>query len=82
MEAVRSQPKFLECVFACTAASKAGDSAADSTDGADESIADLLNFWEGNVGSTWLLAAEAHALTVLSIEAFSQPRESGQLAAQ
>ncbi len=76
---LRSQSQFLELLALCVQSPVPNPSNPSLVDGeADgEHINELVNAWQSNVDVAWRLAAESHALTILNIEAFSQPRQSG-----
>jgi len=76
---LRSQPEFLKLVAACIQPSgpKGPDVTSDTTKSDGERVNDLVDVWQQNVPMAWCLVAESHALTILAVEAFAQPRQQG-----
>ena len=66
---LRQQPNFLANVAACI---PSGSTAVGSTEPAE--TADVLHCWEDRDDLAWQIVAEAHALDILAVEAFVQPR--------
>lgn len=76
---LRRQPEFLKLVAACIQQSgpTGPDVISDTTKSDGERVNDLVDVWQQNVSMAWCLVAESHALTILAVEAFEQPRQQG-----
>ena len=76
---LRRQPEFLKLVAACIQQSgpTGPDVISDTTKSDGERVNDLVDVWQQNVSMAWCLVAESHALTILAVEAFAQPRQQG-----
>ena len=76
---LRSQPEFLKLVAACIQQSgpKGPDVTSDTIQSDGERVNDLVDVWQQNVSMAWCLVAQYHALTILAVEAFAQPRQQG-----
>ena len=64
---LRTQPKFLQCVAASVSASPQSS----------WQTATQASKWSQGASTAWRLLAEAYALTILTTEAFLNPREAG-----
>ena len=71
---LRSQPNFLQCVVDCIPPSP-----PDSLQTAGDHGMQASKWAHGDTAA-WQLLAEAHALTILTIEAFLYSREAGDAA--
>ena len=71
VEALRRQPHFLDHIYTCIIRDTATAEADADGEGNEEadSIRELLDLWEGHSDLAWQLTAEAHALTVVGIDA-------------
>ena len=76
---LRKQPRFWEHVTACIpqTSSEPPSRCSGNCDPGAEGVSKLINIWGNREPVAWHLIAEAYAMTVLAIEAFSQPRASG-----
>lgn len=71
---LRSQPDFLKCVAACISASP--PAILQNVGGTST----LASSWANRAPDAWQLLAEARALTIITTEAFLNPREAGESA--
>lgn len=71
---LRRQPDFLKCVAACISASPPDILQNAGGPGT------LAGNWANRASDAWQLLAEAHALTIITTEAFLYPREAGESA--
>ena len=68
MSTLRQQPDFLRHIGACI--SRHTSSESQRSGGSDS----LLQRWEDREKLAWQMMAEAHAMDILAVEAFMQPR--------
>lgn len=71
---LRSQPDFLKCVAVCISASP--PHIMQNAGGPDT----LAGSWANRASEAWQLLAEAHAVTIITTEAFLHPQEAGESA--
>ena len=71
---LRSQPDFLKCLTSCISASPPDTLQNAGAPGT------LAGSWANRAFNAWQLLAEAHALTIITTEAFLYPREAGESA--
>ena len=79
MALLRRQADFLTLVAACVqhSAPELPDPFSESSLSEGQRIKELLSTWQESAPMAWRLVAESHALTIVAVEAFSQPRRSG-----